>query len=63
MPLGRLKEPKELNFSETHRLFAYASVNFLRDSIHTTKKNKKILLVDSKWIDLEVNSAKTKYPI
>jgi len=47
----------DLKLNGTHQLLVYADdVNILGRSVHTIKKNTKVLLVGSKEIGLEVNT-------
>jgi hypothetical protein len=46
-----------LKLSGTHQLLVYADGG----SIHTIRKNTKLLLIASKEIGSEVNAEKTKY--
>jgi hypothetical protein len=51
-----------IKLNGTYQLLVYADdINILVESIYTTKKNKKALLVCSKETPLEVNVDKTKY--
>jgi hypothetical protein len=63
-PTGVLENQVGLEMNGTHQLFVYADdVNFLGDSINTTKENKETLL-GARWdIGLERKAEKTKYTI
>jgi hypothetical protein len=51
-----------LKFNGIHQLLVCADdVNLLGDSIDTIKKNSETFIDDSKEVDLQVNTQKTKY--
>jgi hypothetical protein len=59
----RAQENQEgLKLNGTHQLSAYADdLNIVGENIDTIKKNIEPLLIDNKWVGLEMNREKTKY--